>query len=218
MTRKFLAILAALSLTACAGGAGGGFGGAGGYALVKVKEQDVGTGRMYVTPPREWNRMGSRIIADVRAVEDWTQNGPYLDSLSFVAGLKDDKALVWQDKRATRQVPRFDKDMTAPEIAAMLETFFRTRAGTIDFVELELKPRRFMGYPGFQFDFDHLDGDELWRRGRVVGAVIDERLYLIMLDAARSHYFDATLPDFEAVVRTARLDSQPAPLGLSETP
>ncbi len=108
--------------------------------------------------------------------------------------------------------------MTAPEIAAMLETFFRTRAGTIDFVEIELKPRRFMGYPGFQYDFDHLDGDELWRRGRVVGAVIDERLYLIMLDAARSHYFDATVGDFEAVVRSARLDSQPRPLDLSEQP
>lgn len=201
------ALAAALSLTACAGG-GGGYG-LGGYSLVKAKEQDVGTGRMYVTPPREWNKMSSRIIADVRAVEDWTQNGPYLDSLSFVAGLKDGKSLVWQQKRDTRQVPRFDKGMTAPEIAAMLETFFRTRAGTVDFKELELKPRTFMGYPGFQYDFDHLDGDEVWRRGRVVGAVIDERLYLIMLDAARSHYFAATLPDFEAVVETARLDSQP---------
>jgi hypothetical protein len=61
-----------------------------------------------------------------------------------------------------------------------------------------------MGYPGFQFDYDHLDGDEVWRRGRAVGAVIDGRLYLILLDAARSHYFNASLADFEAVANSAR--------------
>ena len=202
MKRVLMTLLAACALSACAAG-GGGFGG--GYGLVKAQEQDVGSGRLYVTPPRAWNKMPGRIIADVRAVEDWTQNGPYLDSLSFVSGLKDGKALVWQEKKATRQVPRFEAGMTAPEIAAMLESFFRSRAGAIDFVETGLKPRDFMGYPGFQFDFDHLDGDELWRRGRAVGAVIDDRLYLVLLDAARSHYFDATVGDFEAVVESARL-------------
>ena len=54
-------------------------------------------------------------------------------------------------------------------------------------------------------DFDHLDGDELWRRGRAVGAVVNGRLYLVLLDAARSHYFAAALPEFENVASTARL-------------
>jgi len=35
--------------------------------------------------------------------------------------------------------------------------------------------------------------------------VIDNRLYLILLDAAKSHYYDATLPDFESIVASARL-------------
>ncbi|WP_265570888.1 hypothetical protein [Sphingomicrobium nitratireducens] len=203
MTRFLVAILAALSLTACAG-TGGGLG-TGGYGLVRVKEQDVGSGRMHVTPPREWSRMSSRILTDVRAVEDWTLNGPYLDTLSFVTGLKDGKNLVWQQKRDTRQVPPFEAGMTAPEVAAMLETFYRTRTGTIDFRTLELKPRTWMGTPGFQFDFEHLDGDELWRQGRAVGAEIDGRLYLVLLDAERSHYFGEALPDFEAIVESARL-------------
>ena len=30
--------------------------------------------------------------------------------------------------------------------------------------------------------------------------MIDGRLYLILFDAARSHYYDALLPDFEAIV------------------
>jgi hypothetical protein len=61
-----------------------------------------------------------------------------------------------------------------------------------------------MGQPGFQFDFEHLDSDELWRKGRAVGAIINGRLYIIMLDAARSHYYPEALRDFEAIVASAR--------------
>jgi len=35
--------------------------------------------------------------------------------------------------------------------------------------------------------------------------VINGQLSMILLDAAKSHYFDATLPDFEAIVASARL-------------
>ena len=93
--------------------------------------------------------------------------------------------------------------MTAPEVTAMLESFYRVKAGAVDFKTTGLSPRQFMGYPGFQFDFDHLDGDEVLRRGRAAGAVIEGRLYLVLLDAAASHYFKDTLPDFEAVASSA---------------
>jgi hypothetical protein len=68
-----------------------------------------------------------------------------------------------------------------------------------------LKPRPFLGTNGFQLDYEHLDEDELWRRGRVVGTVVNGKLYMILLDAAKMHYWDATLPDFEAVVASAQL-------------
>ena len=68
--------------------------------------------------------------------------------------------------------------MTAPEVAAMLESLFRVRGGTVDFRTLGLAPRPFLGQPGYQFDFEHLDGDEVWRRGRAVGATVNGRLYL----------------------------------------
>jgi hypothetical protein len=35
--------------------------------------------------------------------------------------------------------------------------------------------------------------------------VINGELYLVMFDAARSHYYDAALPDFEAIVTSAQL-------------
>ena len=206
MTRKLIILAAAgLALSGCSSIGGEGFG-YGGYSLVRPRSTSVGDGSVAVTPPREWNRVSSTwAIDDIRAVEDWTLNGPYLDSISFVTGLKGGRYIIRQNRRDAQQVPKFRSDMTAPEITAMLESFYRVRAGTVDLRTTSLKSRTFMGYPGFQWDFDHLDGDEVWRRGRTVGAVIGGRLYLVLLDGTRMHYFDEAAPDFEAVVNSARL-------------
>lgn len=199
-----IVIAGALAMSACASGLGGGGFGYGGYSLVRVKEVRVGDDSMAVTPPREWNKISGSLFVDIHAVEDWTQNGPYLDGISFVTGLKDGKALVYQRRRDDRQVPKFRSNMTPPEIAAMIESLFRVRAGAVDFQTLSMTPRQFLGTNGFQFDYEHLDSDEVRRKGRAVAAVINGRLYMILFDAARAHYYNALLPDFEALVTSAR--------------
>ena len=204
LAAKSMAVALCLGLTDCAG-AGGGFSSY--YSLVRPHSVSVGDGSMAVTPPRPWNRQRRFFFDDVRWGEYWTLNGPLLDDLTFVSGLPNTKRLIQTDSRDAQQVPKFHSDMTAPEIAAMLESAYRGRGGAVDFRTLSLAPRQFMGQPGFQLDYEHLDGDELWRKGRVVGAVIGGRLYLIMLDAARSHYFPDELKDFEAMVASARLRS-----------
>ena len=205
MGLKTVSLIAAisLSLTACTGIGGGGYG-YGGYSLVRVKEVRVGDHSLAVTPPREWNRISAHVFTDIRDVEDWTQNGPYLDGISFVTGLKDGKALVYQRRRDDRQVPKFRSNMTPPEIAAIIESLFRVRGGAVEFTTTALAPRPFLGTSGFQYDYEHLDSDEVRRKGRAVAAVIDGKLYLILFDAARSHYYNALLPDFEAIVNSAR--------------
>lgn len=205
MQLKSLSLLAVLSLamSACTGVGGDGFG-YGGYSLVQVREVRVGDNSLAVTPPREWNKISARVFTDVRTVEDWTQNGPYLDGISFVTGLKDGKALVYQRRRDDRQVPKFRSNMTPPEIAAIIESLFRVRGGAVEFKTTSLAPRPFLGAGGFQLDYEHLDSDEVQRKGRAVGAVIDGKLYLILFDAARSHYYNALLPDFEVIVNSAR--------------
>ena len=175
------------------------------YSLVRVRPTSVGNGSMVVTPPQQWNEQRRWFFDSIRWVEDWTLNGPYLDGITFVTGLPSGEYLVRQRKSDERQVPKFRSDMLAPEIAAMLESAYRVRGGAIEFETLGLQPRQFMGYPGFQYDYQHLDTDELWRKGRAVGAVIGGRLYLILYDGARSHYYGAALPDFEAIVASARL-------------
>lgn len=176
------------------------------YSLVRSKPTNVGNGSLIVLPPRPWNRQRRFFLFDsVRWVEDWTLNGPYLDGITFVSGLPGGEYLVRQRRSEDRQVPKFRSKMTAPEVASMLESAFRVRGGAVEFQTLSLQPRQFLGYPGFQFDFEHLDGDEVRRRGRAVGAVIGGRLYLMLYDAARSHYYANALPDFEAMANSARI-------------
>ena len=202
--RKLAICAAALAVSACSSVGGEGYGFSS-YSAVPVKRVSVGDGSMIVSAPRPWNRHRPIFFEDVRQVEDWTQNGPVLDSISFVTGLKDGKSLIRQRRTASQQVPIFRSNMTAPEVAAMIESLYRVRGGSVDFKTLSLQPRPFLGANGFQLDYEHLDDDELWRRGRAVGAVIGGRLYLVLLDAARLHYWDAALPDYEALVTSAEL-------------
>ena len=202
--KRLSLLAAALPVAACS--SLGGESGISDYTLVRVHRVNVGDGGMSVVAPRPWNeRRRSILFDDVREVEDWTLNGPILDGISFVTGMKSGRYLIRQRKSADQQVPKFRSDMTPPEIAAMLESLYRVRGGAVDFRTLSLQPRPFLGANGFQLDYEHLDTDELWRKGRVVGAVIDGRLYMILLDAARSHYYNATLPDFEAIVASAQI-------------
>lgn len=201
---KIALLAAALALSACSS-VGGGEYGISDYSLVRVSRHSVGDGSLVVTAPRPWNRHRPVLFEDIRDVEDWTLNGPYLDGITFVSGLRNGRTLLRQRRTASQQVPMFRSNMTPPEIAAMIESLYRVRGGAVDFRTLSLQPRPFLGTNGFQFDYEHLDSDELWRRGRVVGTVINGELYMILLDAAKSHYYDATLPDFEAIVASAQL-------------
>ncbi|HKX92045.1 MAG TPA: hypothetical protein VJM15_06425 [Sphingomicrobium sp.] len=204
LVRIAIVVAAPVGLGACSS-VGAGEYGFSNYALVRVQRVKVGDGSLTVTPPRPYNRYRAFLWADVRDVEDWTLNGPYLDGISFVSGLKSGAYLVRQRKSADQQVPKFRSDMTPPEIVAMLESLYRVRGGAVEFRTLSLQPRPFLGANGFQFDYEHLDSDELWRKGRAVGAVINGKLYLILMDAARSHYYATILPDFESIVASAQM-------------
>lgn len=204
MNRKLLLILAAsTTLGACSTVGGEGFGSAY-YSLIRAKPKSVGDHSLIVLPPREWNKQRPRLFDDIGDVEDWTLNGPYLDGMTFVSGLTNNRYLIRQNRFEDRQVPKFRSDMSAPEIISMIESLYRVRGGAVELRSLALLPRTFLGQNGFQWDYEHLDGDELWRKGRVVGAVVDGKLYMIMYDAVRSHYYANALPDFEAIVASAR--------------
>jgi hypothetical protein len=209
LPRSLIAAFAALSLLGCAGG-GGGYGGGYGFnrfTLIQPREHEVAR-TMRVTPTIRWNRV-PRTVTEIPREENWTLHGITLDSLTFIGGLENGRPLVrWQRRSDIRQVPNFRADMTPPEIASMIESFYRIRAGSLSFNMTGLQPRSFLGQPGFQFDYDHVGGNELNRQGRVVGAVIGQRLYMILFDAPKSHFFPTIIPEVERIIDSARLDSR----------
>jgi hypothetical protein len=203
--KPLLAFLAlTLATTGCAGGSGVGGSAFQYYRLIKPEPENVAHDTITVTPTIRWNK-APRGPSDIDREENWTLNGPLLDGLTFIGGLEHDKRIVQQRRKADRKVPNFRADMSPPEIAAMIESFYRIRAGSTEFEMTGLQPRNFLGHPGFQFDYRHLGGDEVERQGRAVGAIINDRFYLALFDAAKMHYFPAALPEFERIVESARL-------------
>ena len=212
MTRIILALFAALAVAGCAGGGSGGGFGFSRFRLIEPREQDVAR-TMLVTPTMRWNRV-PRQTYDIAREENWTLHGLPLDGLAFIGGLEDGKPLVrYQRRRDIRQVPNFRADMTPPEIASMIESYYRIRAGSVSFTMTGLQPRNFLGQPGFQYDYEHLGGNEVTRQGRVVGAVIANRLYMILFDAPKRHFFPEIIPEVERIIGSARLENALAARG-----
>ena len=110
MIKPALLAAAALALPACST-LGSGESGYSAFAPVRVHRVSVGDGSLVVTPPRPYNRFRSISWEDIREVEDWTLNGPYLDGISFVTGLKSDRYLIRQRRTASQQVPKFRANM-----------------------------------------------------------------------------------------------------------
>jgi hypothetical protein len=190
--RSILVLLtASLMLTGCAMG----------YTLVSPAPVAVSKGTMKVKPTIPWNKAPHG--ATIPQEETWTQNGPVLDSVTFVGGLRNGEAITKQRPKDDRQVPVFRADMTPQDVVSMIESLYRIKAGATVFETSGVKPATFLGAPGVQFDYNYVGSDEVKRRGRSVFAVIDGQLFLMSLDGAASHYFDASLPEFDTMVATA---------------
>jgi hypothetical protein len=173
-----------------------------GYTLVSPAPVSVAKGTMKVKPSVAWNKAPKNMY-DLPQEESWTQNGPLLDSLTFVGGVKDGEAIAKQRPKDDRKVPVFRPGMSPQDLVSMVESLYRIKAGATVFETTGVKPVSFLGAQGVQFDYTYVGSDEVKRRGRSVFAVIDGKLYLAALDGAAVHYFDAALPEFEAIVASA---------------
>lgn len=191
---RSLAIAAILGLAACAPT----------YKLVSPAPTAAAHGAIRVSPSLAWNRI-PRGSLDIKWEENWTRNGPILDTISFIGGLPDGEAITRQRKTADQKVPVFRATMTPPDLISMIESFYRIRAGASIFETTAVEPAPFLGKPGLRFDFSYVGGDEVKRKGRCLMAIIDGKLYLMALDGTALHYFDAALPEFEAMAATATL-------------
>lgn len=194
MHRLLLILSCAFALVGCAPS----------YSLVKPERVAVAKGAMKVQPSIAWNR-SPRNVYDIAKEENWTQNGPLLDTITFMGGLKDGEAIARQRAKDERQVPVFRSNMTPQDLVSMVESYYRIKAGATIFETANVAPAKFLGRQALEFEFNYVGSDEVKRRGRSLIAIVDSKLYFISLDGAAAHYFDASLPEFQKIVQSAEL-------------
>jgi len=172
------------------------------YSLVQPGPNNVAKNSMVVQPATAWNRIPKN--KDQPWEESWTLNGPLLDTVAFVGGVPDGKALARQSKKASAQVPTFRSNMSPDDLVTMIEGSYRV-GGVSAFETGDVLPVKFLGANGIRMDFSYVPGDRLPRKGRCVMGVVDNKLYLMKLEGAASHYFDAAVPQFESMLSSATL-------------
>ncbi len=178
---------------------------ASGFSEVQPGSLSVASSSLTVRPSVAWNKAPKGPM-DVKYEENWTQNGPLLDSIRFIGGLPEGEAITKQKKKAEQKVPTFQADMTPPDLVSMIESYYRIARQAPVFNIEDVSPVSFLDQKGIQIDAKYVGRDEVERRARLVLAIKGRELYMMALDAAALHYFDAAAPEFEIMVQRAKAD------------
>jgi hypothetical protein len=136
--------------------------------------------------------------------EVWTWGGPQLDRITFVSGLPDGKAVVIQNEYADQQVPVFRADMTAQDLASMIEVSYRVNGVTAFYLE-SVEPLDFLGGSGVRLRYHYASGIGIAKRGSCVMRIVDRKLYEMKLESVADQHFDAVASAFDQLVASARL-------------
>jgi hypothetical protein len=165
---------------------------AGCAVVTKVESGRVSIdGEYTVQSPIEWARVA------LGGENLWTVDGPALQSLRFVTALEDgDTLFPVPDPEAS---PKFIKSMGPLEVV----DFFQTSIGTLGgagFRSRNFRPAQFGARQGFRFEFSYLTKDGLAMQGFTTGAVIEQKLYMIIYIGTRQHYFEKHRNDAESIV------------------
>ncbi|MFB3151000.1 MAG: hypothetical protein ACE10M_10595 [Alphaproteobacteria bacterium] len=165
------------------------------YSLVKAEK--VAIGDVYTVDAQiAWSKKTEG------KTEIWTVDGPLLQELRFIKGIEDGDALF--RGRAGKKLPPFKSKMTAIEIKELFETSL-AQIGVARLKTLNLRPESFGKVAGFRFEFTYALKNGLEKQGFALGAVIDEKLHMIIYSGTRLHYYPKHKDDVERLVRSIRM-------------
>ena len=165
------------------------------YSLVKPEK--IAIGDVYtVNSQIAWNKMTEG------KTEIWTVDGPLLQELRFIKAIEDGDALF--KGGAGKKLPPFKSKMTAIEIKELFETSL-AQFGVARMRTLNLRPESFGKVAGFRFEFTYVLKNGLEKQGFALGAVIDEKLHMIIYTGTRLHYYPKHKDDVERLVRSIRI-------------
>ena len=192
MTR---AVRAMLVVTACAGLLAG----CAHYSLVEPRPRTVA--ELYTVDPQiRWS------AATNGKGELWTVDGPGLEAVQFVNGVADGEP--WTQTAAgaadTQKRLTFRATMTPTELAELLVDGL-TSNGAQHVMVTDLRPHQFGSVPGFRCELAFTSKGGLAKQGLAAGAVVKERLYLVLYTGAKLHYYEEHRNDAEKLIQSIRM-------------
>lgn len=165
------------------------------YSLIEPKRTAVGD--LYTVEPQiRWS------ATRIGRAEIWTVDGPSLQAIRFVKGLGDGETLFEGKTQAKR--PQFKKDMSASDIMEFVVDSLSVQ-GSQKIAARSLRPVPFGNNPGFRFEMSFVSREGLDQEALVEGALIAERLHLIIYSGARAHYFPKFKPEVERLMESIRM-------------
>jgi len=195
MLRHIASLGLLLLLAACAG-----------YKLVPPVQTTVAN--FAVAPDIAWSQASQTGLQSSAPLAIWTVDGPALDQILFIGGVKSGDPLFTLANRGTDEQKKNNafRDAMAPsEIAELWESVFAQFGGTTLAQASNVEPARFGGIEGFKFDFAYTPKDEVERRGVVYGAVKDKKLYLIYYAGTKLYHYGLRLPNAMKTIESARI-------------
>ena len=151
------------------------------YSLISTERHDMGG--FSIEPQIEWSSITEGDI------EVWTVNGPGLEAIYMTDGIDDGDPLFKQKLgQPKKKLPLFHAAMNANEVMEfVVDTLITSGAGEVH--TTALRPQKFGAHPGFRFDLEYLGATGLEGRGMAFGAIVEDKLYLMLYLAAAEHYF-----------------------------
>lgn len=190
-----VAVACGLSASVLAGCGGGG-------TLDGVSSGPMALGdRHHVVLGRRWADISPILPQRSKKVRVLSIDGPLLNRVYVARGLESGDGLL---KRADKEhpVPAFHADMSPTELVE----FTTDSVAAMGYLRVEasrLRPAKFGGEDGVRFDLQAKTTSGLEMLGVAQMAVVKGRLYLILYVAPAEHYFAATLPEVEAMMKSA---------------
>ncbi len=163
------------------------------YTLVEPRARAIAD--VYTVEPQlAWTSFSSGKI------ETWTINGFALEVLRFYQGIDEGEPMLKgganEDKR-----PRFRSAMTPTEVTEfVVESVFGPRI-----TPKNVRPAPFGSAQGFRFEVTYFTRDGVKRDALVAGAVLKNRLHVIVYDGTSLYHFGKYRAEAERVIESVRL-------------
>lgn len=198
MKRKFIGFCVCVAVVSAAPAI------AAGYKLVAAGQiATILKSDLKVTPPQDWNRLGSRIG---RNAESWTLDGLALNDLTFYGGIPDNTTLFRAVDKKNKPLPNFSKTMLVPDIAQLFESSYRIANETSLMSIDKIEPAQFSGQSGFRFTYSFtIQNEEVKRIGEARGTIANGKLYMITFEAPSIYYHERDIDSFRTIADSAMI-------------